>query len=231
MPDVGDLVTARLGVSPADETTQAALLVTLPDGSTLSPVVTASDGGAVWTAPVVYTLAGVWRLSWTVTGTGASVEHELVAVAPVPGAAGGGRPYATTTDLAQYLQAAPPLDSQHLLDGASRMLDARVLAYCRYDVDDTGLPSDTAVAQAIGRAVCAQVAWWDEVGDSRGAAGAGYGSVSIGSVSLGRTTGTATASASGEDAAARQIAPQVWDELRAPALHGKLFIGAVAVPW
>ncbi|MFK0062620.1 hypothetical protein ACIQTN_25760 [Streptomyces werraensis] len=227
MPDVGDLVTARLTVSPADATTQAALVVTLPDGSILTPVVTGTDNGAVWTAPVVYTMAGVWRLSWTVTGTGASVEHELVSVAPTPGVTTT-RSYATTTDLANYLRAAPPVDAAHLLEGASRMLDARVLQYCRYDVTTDGLPSDAAVAAAIGRAVCAQVAWWGEVGDSVGAAGAGYGSVSIGSVSLGGSTSTST---DGAGSAARQIAPQVWDELRSPALHGLLVLGAVAVSW
>ncbi|HEX5561804.1 MAG TPA: hypothetical protein VFX52_09185, partial [Nocardioidaceae bacterium] len=210
MPDVGDLVTARLAVDPADQTTQAVLEVTRPDGTTVSPVVTAADSGAVWTAPVIYTMAGVWRLSWTVTGTGAGVQHELVSVAPAPGA--GGRVYATTTDLANYLQAAPPLDSQHMLEGASRMLDARVLRWCRYDVDTDGKPTHPKVAAAIGRAVCAQVAWWDEVGDSRGAAGVGYGNVSIGSVNLGRSVTAVT----GEDSAARQIAPQVWDELQDP---------------
>ncbi|MEU9640943.1 hypothetical protein [Streptomyces sp. NPDC048188] len=139
--------------------------------------------------------------------------------------------YATVADLGEYLGTAAPDDAERLLASASRMLDARVLAYCRYDVDTAGAPSDPDVAEAIGRAVCAQVAWWDEIGDHTGAAGAGYGSVSIGSVSLGRTTGSAASSASGGDSAARQIAPQVADELRAPTLHDKLVIGALSVPW
>ncbi|MEV8353193.1 hypothetical protein ACFVTT_34000 [Streptomyces niveus] len=139
--------------------------------------------------------------------------------------------YATVADLADYLGTAAPDDAERLLAAASRMLDARVLAYCRYDVDAAGLPADLDVAAAISRAVCAQVAWWDEVGDHTGAAGAGYGTVSIGSVSLGRTTGSASSSASGDDSAARQIAPQVWDELRAPHLHHKLMIGVLAVCW
>ncbi|WP_237532066.1 hypothetical protein [Streptomyces sp. SID8352] len=134
--------------------------------------------------------------------------------------------YATAADLAAYLGTDPPEDAERLLAAASRMLDARVLAYCRYDVDTAGMPADPDVATAIGRAVCAQAAWWGEVGDSTGAAGAGYGSVSIGSVNLGRS-----ASVSGDDSAARQLAPQVGDELRAPHLHDKLLIGAVAVGW
>ncbi|MFF7485642.1 hypothetical protein ACFZBC_09100 [Streptomyces luteogriseus] len=224
MPDVGDLVTARLTVDPADGTTNALLLVTRPDGTTVLPVVTGADGGATWTAPVTYTLAGLWRLTWTVTGTGAGVEHETVSVAPAPGPTAGVRVYATTTDLANYLRAAPPVDSEQLLEAASRMLDARVLRWCRYEVDTGGLPANPSVAAAIGRAVCAQVAWWDDVGDSRGAAGVGYGSVSIGSVNLGRSvTGV-----SGDDSAARQIAPQVWDELQDAALHDVLTIGGLS---
>lgn len=226
MPDVGDMVTATMAVDPHDETTSVALAVTGPDGTVVLPVVTAGEDG-VWSAPVVYALPGVWRLSWTVTGTGAGVEHELVSVAPAPQVTGGGRVYATTTDLANYLQAAPPLDAARLLADASRMLDARVLAYCWYDVDDEGAPTDTDVAKAIGRAVCAQVAWWGEVGDSVGAAGVGYGNVAIGSVNLGRSV----TSVSGEDSAARQLAPQVADELRAPHLHDKLVLGALAVSW
>lgn len=231
MPDVGDVVTAQLLVAPYDETTTATLTVTAPDGTVSTPVTSTVDSGHTWTAPLTYTAAGVWLLRWTVTGTGASVENEQIAVAPTPGVGPGYRSYATTTDLADYLRAAPPLDSVGLLADASRMLDTMVLAYCRYDVNDTGLPTDPDVATAISRAVCAQVAWWDEVGDHIGAAGAGYGNVSIGSVSLGRTTGSASSSASGGDAAARQIAPQVWDELKAPSLHDRLIVGAVTVPW
>src|SRR5690606_24816263 len=99
MPDVGDLVTAQLVVAPYDATTQAALSVTAPDGTVTTPVATTADGGQTWTAPLTYTAAGVWRLSWAVSGTGASVEHELVSVAPTPETTTGGRGYGTTTDL------------------------------------------------------------------------------------------------------------------------------------
>lgn len=228
MPDVGDKVTASLSVSPHDGTTAAALTVTAPDGTTSTPVAATVDGGATWTAPLTYTAAGVWLLHWAVTGTGASVENEQVAVAPTPGAGLPGRVYATTTQLAEYLQTAPPLDAAQLLAAASKMLDALVLFTCCYDVDDDGMPTDEELAAAIGRAVCAQVAWWGEVGDSSGAAGVGWGSVAIGSVNLGGKTAT---SADGSDSAARQIAPQAWDELRAPDLHDKIRFGAVAVSW
>lgn len=224
MPDVGDTVTATLTVDPFDATTAATLAVTSPGGVVTSPPTGTADNGRTWTASVTYTAAGLWRLKWTVTGTGASVEHQIVSVAPAPGPTPGVRVYATTTDLANYLRAAPPLESEQLLEGASRMLDSEVLRWCRYDVDDDGMPTHPDVKAAIGRAVCAQVAWWDDVGDSRGAAGVGYGSVSIGSVNLGRSV----TSVSGADSAARQIAPQVWDELQDAALHDLLIIGGVS---
>lgn len=224
--DVGDVVTAQLLVSPYDASTTATLTVTAPDGTTSTPVASTVDGGQTWTAPLTYTAAGIWLLHWTVTGTGASVENEQVAVAPTPDAGPAERTYATTTDLANYLQAAPPLNAGLLLRDAARMLEQQVLRLCHYDVDTTGMPTDPDVKAAIGRAVCAQAAWWDEVGDHTGAAGVGYGSVSIGSVNLGRSV----TSVSGDDSAARQIAPQVWDALRAPQLHGKLVVGGVTVP-
>lgn len=183
MPDVGDLVTARLTVDPFDGTTAATLLVTRPDGTTVSPVVTAADGGKTWTAPVTYTLAGVWRLTWTVTGTGAGVEHELVSVGPVPGAVVGGRVYATTTQLAEYLGAAPPVDAARLLLEASRLLDRDFLTAAVYDVDTAGLPSNAEVAAAFAEAVCAQVQFWGEVGEETDISGPLQG-VSIGSVQL-----------------------------------------------
>ncbi|MFG2780825.1 hypothetical protein ACGFY7_23595 [Streptomyces prunicolor] len=183
MPDVGDLVTAKLTVSPFDNTTAATLLVLRPDGTTVSPVVTGADGGATWTAPVVYTLAGIWRLSWTVTGTGASVEHELVSVAPAPAAMADVRSYATTTQLANALHAAPPLDAVALLERATQLLDSDFLKTAVYDVDDDGMPTDPVVVAAFAEAVCAQVEFWGEVGTETDISGPLQGVV-IGSVQL-----------------------------------------------
>lgn len=196
MPDVGDFVTARLEVSPADETTLASLAVTRPDGTVVSPVVTVAEGGAVWTAPVSYTMAGLWRLSWAVSGTGASMEYEVVSVAPAPPVTGTGRVYATTMQLAEYLGEAVPLDAVRLLTDASRALDD-ALKTARYLVDDDGVPTEPAVAAAFAEAVCAIVQWWDETGDPVGADG-GWDSVSAGPVSLsGRSSATATPIAGG----------------------------------
>ncbi|TXL91583.1 hypothetical protein [Streptomyces sp. IB2014 016-6] len=183
MPDVGDLATARLDVSPHDGTTSATLLVTGPAGQLSTPVVTPVDDGAAWTAPVVYTAAGVWRLSWTVTGTGASEQHQLVSVAPTPGALGDGRVYATTTDLANALKEAPPLTAQKLLERASELLDSDFLLTAIYDVDDEGMPTHPLVIKGFRDAVCAQVEFWEEVGEETDISGPLQGA-QIGSVNL-----------------------------------------------
>ncbi|WP_216588590.1 hypothetical protein [Streptomyces brasiliscabiei] len=183
MPDIGDVVTARLTVSPADETTSVSLVVTRPDTTTVSPVVTGSDDHTEWTAPVSYTLAGIWRLSWTVTGTGAGVQHEVVSVAPAPPTMADVRSYATTTQLANYLRAAPPLDAVGLLERATRLLDSDFLKAAVYDVDGDGMPTDPVVQAAFAEAVCAQVEFWGEVGVETDVSGPLQG-VAIGSVQL-----------------------------------------------
>lgn len=220
MPEVGDVATVSLTVAPYDGTTAATLTVTAPNGTVTTPATGTADGGQTWTATLTYTLAGVWRLKWTVTGTGASVEGQKIAVAPAPDAPLG-RSYATSTDLANYLGAAPPVDADRLLADASVFLESRLFFAYSYDVDTDGLPSSIAVKTALSRAVCAQAAWWDELGGSTsGADGASYTSVSIGGVSLSRSA----SSASGSDAPQQQIAPAVWDELRSPHLGGENFI-------
>ncbi|MFD3749754.1 hypothetical protein ACFWVT_05715 [Streptomyces cyaneofuscatus] len=183
MPDVGDLVTARLGVEPHDQTTAVTLVVAAPGGQLSTPVVSPVDGGAAWTAPVAYTAAGIWRLSWAVTGTGAGVEHQLVSVAPAPGARGAGRVYATTTDLANALKEAPPLNAQKLLERASELLDSDFLLTAIYDVDDDGMPTHPLVAAGFRDAVCSQVEFWGEVGEETDISGPLQGA-QIGSVNL-----------------------------------------------
>ncbi|MBQ0827711.1 hypothetical protein [Streptomyces tagetis] len=189
MPDVGDVVTARLVVAPYSQTTEAALVVTAPDGTRSTPVTSTVDGGQTWTAPVVYTAAGVWTLRWVVTGTGASVENQSVAVAPEPATMADVRSYATTTQLANVLHAAPPLDSVKLLERATALLDSDFLKAAVYDVDADGMPTDAVVAAAFADAVCAQVEFWGEVGEETDISGPLQG-VSIGSVQLQFGAGT-----------------------------------------
>ncbi|MCX4540496.1 hypothetical protein [Streptomyces sp. NBC_01565] len=135
------------------------------------------------------------------------------------------RVYATAEQYEAYTYSAAPTDIEYRLARASEFLDAQVFRMCAYDVADTGLPSNSLVAAAFSRAVCAQVQWGVEVGDVTGSAGVGWGNVSIGSVQLGRSV----TSVSGDDAPGRQIAPAVWDALRSPDLTPDIWqLGAVA---
>lgn len=134
------------------------------------------------------------------------------------------RVYATSTDLAAYTGSSAPADADALLAKASRMLDSAVFRLCWFQADGDGLPTDDLVTAAFRDAVCAQAAWWDQLGDSTGAQTAGWGTVQIGSVMMSRSL-TATAPT---DSPARQIAPEVWDVLRSPDLTpDRLWIGAV----
>ncbi|GAA4684536.1 head-tail connector protein [Streptomyces youssoufiensis] len=129
------------------------------------------------------------------------------------------RVYATAEDYQTYSGQAPPADIAALLARATRMLESRVLRLCWYEVGSDGMPTAPVVADAIRDAVCAQVQWWGEVGDSIGGAGAGWGSVEIGSAKLSRSL----VGVSGDDSPAREIAPQVWDALRSPDLTPDVF--------
>ncbi|GAA2825347.1 hypothetical protein RMN57_13240 [Kitasatospora sp. CM 4170] len=135
------------------------------------------------------------------------------------------RVYANPDDLTAYTGQPAPADATRLLTRASQMLDSQVLRACWYVADPTtGMPTDSLVLAAFRDAACAQVEWWQELGDSTGAAGVGWGGVKIGSVDLSRSV----TSVSGSDSPARQIAPQVWDALQAPDLTPDRFrLGAV----
>lgn len=130
--------------------------------------------------------------------------------------------YAVAADLTGWVDPVPA-DADTLLARASRMLDAQALLTAVYDVDDEGLPTDPLVAAAFRDAVCAQVQWWDELGDSIGAAGAGWGAVAIGGLSMSRSV---TAVGPG-DSPVRQFAPGVGDALLSPRLAGRLRLGVV----
>ncbi|MGW7198456.1 hypothetical protein [Streptomyces chryseus] len=182
MPDAGDQVTATLTVAPYDATTAATLTVYAPNGTSAPAAASTADGGQTWTALVPYTVAGVWTLAWTVTGTGAGRETQRVAVAPSPGGPAE-RSYATSTDLANYLRAAPPEDADRLLARATTLLDSEVLKGAWYDVDDNGLPTNVVVAAAFAEAACAQVEFWGEVGEENDTSGPIQG-VTIGSAQI-----------------------------------------------
>lgn len=214
MPNVGDIQTPRLEVLPeGDGTTVATLTVRNPAYATvpLTPGPSTTDGGTTWTAPpLTYTTAGIWRLTWAVTGHGAGQTTQTVAVGPA-GTSLPGRSYATSGDLANYLQAAPPVDADRLLARATDIID-RLTITARYVVDADNEPTDPAVIAALTKATCAQVAWWIETGDEW-ALGSAYASVSIGSVSLSRGQ-------SGGGATTSRVGPDVWAALAEGGLTG-----------
>jgi hypothetical protein len=131
------------------------------------------------------------------------------------------RVYATPEQLSAYTGQPAPDDADSLLTRASRFLDTEVLKSCVYDVGADGMPTAPDVAEGFAEAVCAQVAWWDEIGDSTGAAGAGWGSVTLGPLSLGRSVTDVSPYAS----AARQLSPAAWDALC--VLPPELFVPGV----
>lgn len=134
------------------------------------------------------------------------------------------RIYATSAEYTAYTGQTPPADIGQLLADASRMLEAQVFRLCWYEVDGNGYPSNAVVLAAFSDAVCAQAQWWDELGDSTGAAGVGWGTVSLGSAQLSRSV-TAT---SGAASSAREIAPKAMDALLSMDLTPAIFqLGAV----
>lgn len=130
------------------------------------------------------------------------------------------RIYATAADYQSFTGQTPPSDITVTLADATRMLESSVFRLCIFEVDEDGYPSNTTVRQAFTEAVCAQARWFDGVGDSTGAAGVGWGSVSLGSAQLSRSV-TAT---SGASSPAREIAPAVLDVLQAPDLTPDIFL-------
>ncbi|WP_060888659.1 hypothetical protein [Streptomyces scabiei] len=130
------------------------------------------------------------------------------------------RIYATSAEYTAYTGQTPPSDIDKLLRDASRMLAAEVFRLCWYEVDEDGYPSNTAVLEAFSDAACAQVEWWDEIGDSTGASAVSWGTVKLGSAQLSRSV-TAT---SGSASAAREVAPKAWDALRSDDLTPDIFV-------
>lgn len=186
MPDVGDSQIVEVAVNPADGTTAATLTVTPPTGASTTPEPTASNGNALWSYEVLYTQPGIWTFQWDVTGTGRGREYQQVPVAP---ARARPRAYATTADLANWLQAAPPVGAEQLLGAVTRYMDGEVLLTAVYDVDTDDEPTDDKVIAALRDACCAYAAWWDDQGITGQDAGQDYTSVSAGGVALTKAAG------------------------------------------
>lgn len=73
--------------------------------------------------------------------------------------------YATAAELAAYLGAPAPTDAARLLDRASELMDDTVRAPFTTS-GDGDLPTDASIAAAMKNATCAQVEFWQEVGEA-----------------------------------------------------------------
>lgn len=185
--EAGDDVSLRLTITPdggvpTDGTTVATVTARSDGGTVITPTATPSTDRSRWTAMLTAATAGEWDILWTVIGTGSGVQSYRLFVAPVAPASV--RVYATTAQLAVYLDDAPPEGAHRLLRKASRKVDELLLTAI-YPVDTTGLPTDTDVAAALAEATCAQAEWWGETGDSGTGAIAALAGSQIGSVKIG----------------------------------------------
>ncbi len=150
MPSIGDWVTPTLTVTPFDGTTAAALIITLPDGTTANGTgETTANSGATWTAdPVALTASGVWALNWTVTGTGKSAEPQQIVVSPALAGAELAAPLATIADLVAHL--GRPLTATQLAQAPGKLASAstKIRGYCRRTFST--LEDDEIVLRPVG---------------------------------------------------------------------------------
>lgn len=158
MTHVGGTVTLTLKVDPFGPDTAATVAATKPDGTAAPSISTTPNGDkSEWTAPLPTTMVGVYDVLWTVTGTGAGIEPQTVAVAPLPPL--GGRSHASTTELANWLEGSPPTDGERLLKRATELVDEALLT-ATYATNASFTPIDTDVTDALRDATCAQVEYW-----------------------------------------------------------------------
>lgn len=112
-------------------------------------------------------------------------------------------PYASSADLATYTGLGIVTGADRVLQRASDLMDKTVKA--RYSVDSDGIPTDPIIAEALRDAVCAQVEFWSEVGESSDIAGAPVtGQVKIGNLE--------------QSWQARRVAPRAYDILQRAGL-------------
>lgn len=215
MPTVGDTATATLTVDPYAGDTVAVLQLIAPDGTATTLGAASSDGRHTWRSNVTYTAAGIWQLAWTVTGTGAGAQTERVSVgiATLPTT---WRTYATTTDLAAYLDGDEiPDNAGRLLRDATVMID-RLLISAQYPTDVNDMPADPRHIAALRDATCEQVNWWLQTGDPNGARSA-FASLHIGSISI----AAASAGTRSGPRSSTRIGPQVIAILENVGLFGQ----------
>lgn len=115
--------------------------------------------------------------------------------------------YADGDDLAAWTGTDAPDNAVTLLRSAS-LLVRRDTRSCWYDVDNTGLPSDAAIAAAFRDACCAQVAQWVLLGvdPAAGVAGTNRGPATSTEIGTGKVVYSAPSTMVADARAAASIA-------------------------
>jgi hypothetical protein len=217
--DVGDTRIATLLISSGgDGTTGTVLTVTRPDGTTFLPGTQTTDGGTNWRTTLAYTItqAGDWVESWTVTGTGAGAEGQIVGVSGTPPTSMAGV-YATPAQYASFVGGTLPTNLQRLLRKASQDVDADLLA-------SVYSATDAPTIAVLAEATCEQVAYYLDNGWPNGSP-LPVASVSIGSASLsgllGGSAGVRSGGGGGAASPGQRLGPRAWGILQRAGLTGQ----------
>lgn len=119
--------------------------------------------------------------------------------------------YASLADLQAYIGAPPASGDDRLLQRASDLIDAALIA-SRYNVDVLGNPTDAADITALQQAVCAQVESWKATGDERGDLGQ-WQEMSLGPARLVRRMSSRSGSLAGGGIGGARLAPRAQEVL------------------
>lgn len=134
--------------------------------------------------------------------------------------------YATPEQLAAWTDTASPANAAQLLRSAS-LLITDAIANAVYDVDGTGLPTDSDKVDALSDATCAQAAAWAALGIDPAAGPAGVtGAVQSSSIA-GGSVSYAVSSTAGDDRAA--AAARLTGEALLILRQAGLLTGAILV--
>ncbi len=124
--------------------------------------------------------------------------------------------YATLADLANWLNAPPVSGDDRLLQRASELLDAALVA-TRYTVDGSGNPTDAINIAALRDAACAQVESWKATGDERGDLGQ-WQEMTLGPAKLVRRLSSRSGSLAGSGTGSARLAPRAQEILHVAGL-------------
>ncbi|WP_427422664.1 hypothetical protein [Lysinibacillus fusiformis] len=162
MPDIGDSQTATLTVDPSGPSTDGALTVTAPDGTTATPTVSGA-GTSTLTATVTYAQAGWHLLRWDVTGTGAGVEFQHAFVGADPATPPAAFVYATVEQLREEFTDDNANLPEKLLQKALKATSRGIDRFC-----GRRFWQDPGVVTRVYRPEHDDVVWVDDISTTSG---------------------------------------------------------------